>query len=147
MDKEKVTEELVRQNGNQAAAVMADYAGQGGGGGGSSQGISVFGPASAPVFRGATAEDKAKFSKSDGVIGWVAEINGVVPLTIVNASDPTNVIVMHLYGLGFMGGSQSTTPLKAMYEVSNPNTSDPPVTSMAYHISDDGSLLGEERLV
>ena len=32
MDKEKVTEELVRQNGNQAAAVMADYAGQGGDG-------------------------------------------------------------------------------------------------------------------
>ena len=32
MEKEKVTEELVRQNGNQAAAVMADYAGQGGGG-------------------------------------------------------------------------------------------------------------------
>lgn len=31
MDKEKVTEELVRQNGNQAAAVMADYAAQGGG--------------------------------------------------------------------------------------------------------------------
>ncbi len=30
MEKEKVTEELVRQNGNQAAAVMADYAGQGG---------------------------------------------------------------------------------------------------------------------
>ncbi len=29
---ENVTEELVRQNGNQAAAVMADYAGQGGGG-------------------------------------------------------------------------------------------------------------------
>ncbi len=37
MDKEKVTEELVRQNGNQAAAVMADYAGQGGGGGGGGQ--------------------------------------------------------------------------------------------------------------
>ena len=36
MDKEKVTEELVRQNGNQAAAVMADYAGQGGGGGSTS---------------------------------------------------------------------------------------------------------------
>ena len=35
MDKEKVTEELVRQNGNQAAAVMADYAGQGGSGGSS----------------------------------------------------------------------------------------------------------------
>ena len=33
MEKEKVTEELVRQNGNQAAAVMADYAGQGGSGG------------------------------------------------------------------------------------------------------------------
>ncbi len=30
---ENVTEELVRQNGNQAAAVMADYAGQSGGGG------------------------------------------------------------------------------------------------------------------
>lgn len=32
MEQEKVTEELVRQNGNQAAAVMADYAAQGGGG-------------------------------------------------------------------------------------------------------------------
>ena len=32
MEKEKVTEELVRQNGNQSAMVMADYAGQGGGG-------------------------------------------------------------------------------------------------------------------
>ena len=41
MDKEKVTEELVRQNGNQAAAVMADYVGQGGGGstGGESKGV------------------------------------------------------------------------------------------------------------
>ena len=146
MDKEKVTEELVRQNGNQAAAVMADYASQGGGGG-SSQGISVSEPASAPVFRSATAEDKAKFSKSGGAIIRVAEINGVVPLTIVGASDPTDVIVMHLYGLGFMGGSQSTTPLKAMYKVSNPNTSDPSITSVVYHISDDGSLLGEEGLM
>ena len=41
MEKEKVTEELVRQNGNQAAAVMADYAGQGGGGGGSTSGGKV----------------------------------------------------------------------------------------------------------
>ena len=32
MEKEKVTEELVRQNGNQSAMVMADYASQGGGG-------------------------------------------------------------------------------------------------------------------
>ena len=40
MDKEKVTEELVRQNGNQAAAVMADYASQGGGGStGGSKGV------------------------------------------------------------------------------------------------------------
>lgn len=31
MNQEQVTEELVRQNGNQAAAVMADYVGQGGG--------------------------------------------------------------------------------------------------------------------
>ena len=31
MEQEKVTEELVRQNGNQAAAVMADYAAQSGG--------------------------------------------------------------------------------------------------------------------
>lgn len=31
MNQEQVTEDLVRQNGNQAAAVMADYAGQGGG--------------------------------------------------------------------------------------------------------------------
>ena len=29
---ENVTEELVRQNGNQAAVVMADFAGGGGGG-------------------------------------------------------------------------------------------------------------------
>lgn len=32
MNQEQVTEDLVRQNGNQAAAVMADYASQGGGG-------------------------------------------------------------------------------------------------------------------
>lgn len=36
MEKEKVTEELVRQNGNQAAAVMADFTAQGGGEGGDS---------------------------------------------------------------------------------------------------------------
>ncbi len=42
MEKEKVTEELVRQNGNQAAAVMADYAGQGGGAGGSALKFSDF---------------------------------------------------------------------------------------------------------
>ena len=142
---ENVTEELVRQNGNQAAAVMADYAGQGGGGG-SSQGISVSEPASTPVFRSATAEDKAKFPKS-GKIVRVAEINGVVPLTIVDAYSASDVVVMHLYGLGFMGGSQSTTPLEAMYKVSRPNTSNPSITSTVYHISDDGSLLGEEGLV
>lgn len=39
MDKEKVTEELVRQNGNQAAAVMADFAGGGGSTGGGSKGV------------------------------------------------------------------------------------------------------------
>jgi len=140
---ENVTEELVRQNGNQAAAVMADYAGQGGGGG-SSQGISVSDPVSAPVFREPTSEDLAKFSKGDIAVVRVAEINGVVPLTIVDAPDHTNVVVMHLYGLGFMGESQSTTPLKAVYKVSNPNGGDS-IFTVAYQISDDGSLLGEER--
>ncbi len=42
MEKEKVTEELVRQNGNQAAAVMADYASKGGGGGSTGGGVPKF---------------------------------------------------------------------------------------------------------
>jgi hypothetical protein len=142
---ENVTEELVRQNGNQAAAVMADYAGQGGGGG--STGISVAEPVSAPVFRQPTSEDLAKFSKGDAAVVMVAEINGIVPLTIVRAASPIDVVVMHLYGIGYMGERQDRNQLKALYKVSNPTTSDPSITNVVYQISDDGSLLGEEGLM
>lgn len=59
MEKEKVTEELVRQNGNQAAAVMADYAGQGGGGG-STGGYPYNQPIPLTPTRARTEEDLAK---------------------------------------------------------------------------------------
>lgn len=60
---ENVTEELVRQNGNQAATVMADYAGQGGGSQGT-QGFSY--PVQSLVRRTPTGEDLAKFADPSG---------------------------------------------------------------------------------
>ena len=79
MDKEKVTEELVRQNGNQAAAVMADYAGQGGGG--STSGIPTIGKNTQAnlVFRDPTEEDAAKFN-SRPIVKVIDLPNGEIPL-------------------------------------------------------------------
>ena len=85
MEKEKVTEELVRQNGNQAAAVIADYAGQGGGGGGGSTGgIPTIDKNIQPniVWREPTEEDSAKFHSHP--ILRVADLSeGKLPLFLV----------------------------------------------------------------
>lgn len=95
MDKEKVTEDLVRQNGNQAAAVVADYAGQGGGGGGSTSGIPTIDKNIQPniVWREPTEEDLAKLANSK--IVKVADLpNGQVPIFLAYVVPGTNDRVM-----------------------------------------------------
>lgn len=83
MEKEKVTEELVRQNGNQAAAVMADYAGQGGGGGSTSSIPTIDKNTQANLtWREPTEEDLAKLNNSH--VALVADLpNGQVPIFLV----------------------------------------------------------------
>ena len=99
---ENVTEELVRQNGNQAAAVMADYAGQGGGGGGSTSGIPTIDKNAQLniVLREPTEEEAAKFNARP--IIRVADLpDGKVPLFGVVSSAPGDFGVFPLTAMGF----------------------------------------------
>ena len=129
MEKEKVTEELVRQNGNQAAAVMADYAGQGGGGGGSTSGIPTIDRNTQPniVWRQPTAEDSAKFKAG---VSRVADLpEGKIPLLLITRDE-----------------GMETVDFMTVLSFSSPVEDNDGIVELAfdhsYLISEDWSLLG-----
>ncbi len=149
---ENVTEELVRQNGNQAAAVMADYVGQGGGGGGSTGGASGVviqggGIVNGYQIRQATEADVAKFSgDSVGVGDSVIEINGVVPYVLqlnFGNGGPTRMFL-----LTFLLTSLDLTEHSVYYAMSG--VASPNVNAEfkinAFIISDDATLLSPLRV-
>ena len=138
MDKEKVTEELVRQNGNQAAAVMADYAGQGGGGGGTS-GIPTIDKNTQPnlVLREPTAEDAAKFHESP--IIQVADLpDGKVPLFGVVTAPGAEPGDFGVFPLTAMGTPTEGDDGYVLYGAAD--------TGMRFWLSEDWTLLGVEGM-
>ena len=137
---ENVTEELVRQNGNQAAAVIADYAGQGGGGG-STGGISLNEPQATLTFRQATQSDVAKFSHASNIIA-VAEINGIIPVIVTSVDNSGSILVSYFLSTGYFGQNSNTSQLRAMYMGAKANTGNPIITTSSLYISDDGTLFG-----
>ena len=128
---ENVTEELVRQNGNQAAAVMADYVEQGGGGGGSTSGIPTIDKNTQPniVWREPTEEDLAKFSTDN--IGQVADL-------------PNRQVPAYLIARRFGAGEESPWALSAVLGLRPPYEGDGSVSveGNTFSLSEDWSLLG-----
>ena len=107
MEKEKVTEKLVRQNGNQAAAVMADYAGQGGGGG--TSGIPTIDKNIQPniVWREPTEADLAKFHASSRIVQVADLPEGKLPLLLVSKYTEDDVEYVLVQGVASVEPSES----------------------------------------
>jgi len=101
MEKEKVTEELVRQNGNQAAAVMADFAGGGGSGGGGGNLPDYLTLCAEVQFRNPTPEDLAKLSSDPGRSKVVDLPNSKIPLILYEAKggDVAELTILYIAGV------------------------------------------------